>query len=144
MERLPTNYSQIKDMKVLAAEDLLNIELMAKTLQLDDCLAALFLTASDLDDRELNIATRVHAKGRQLGVKEAGDNLFNQMRNRTGTLACLEYLRQMSSTFVMEVGAATSSNGNGFSFNVYPPGSRPEGINSSSESTVLPFKGDKL
>lgn len=123
-ERIPTNYAKIEDLQTITAEDLFSIELMAKTLSMSDCLDALFLTEDDLTPREINIVTRVHARGRQLGVQKAGDNLFMLMKQRNGTLAALEYLKQMSSTFTLEI--APEAKSGGFSFNVFPAESAPK------------------
>jgi hypothetical protein len=121
-ERLPTNYRDIKDMSILEAEDLLSIELSAKTLSLDESLEAIFLTIDDLSEYEQNIVKRVWRRGRNLGVQAAGDNLFKQMSLRSGTQACVEYLKQMSSAFQLVVTPNSPSSGGGFSFNVFPPG----------------------
>ena len=119
LERLPTNYLLIKDLEILSAEDLLAIELAAKVLEFEEALQSIFLEAADLSDKEVALAKRVWRRGRFQGIQEAGTKLFKQMENRNGTQACIDYLRQMSGTFSLEV--TPVSTGSGFSFNVFPP-----------------------
>ena len=137
--RLPTNYNNISGLTVLSGDDLLSIEIMAKTLTLDEALDAIFLSLDDLDTAEVSIVNRVWRRGRNKGIQQAGDSLFKQMNTRTGTAACLEYLKQMSQTFALTV-TPTSSTSSGFSFNVFPPGSSPE----IQSSVVVPIKGEHI
>ena len=144
--RLDSNYNKIEGLEVLSADDLLNIEIMAKTLELDACLESLYLTLADLSELETTIVQRVHRKGRNKGVQEAGDNLFSQMRTRNGTVACMEYLKVMSNTFTIQVTPVGGSSG-GFHFNVFPPGTTPETVSTqnspekpSTGQTVVPIK----
>ena len=142
-DRPNTNYANVTGLTVLDKGDLLSIELMAKTLSLEEALAVLFLTLDELTEHETNLVNRVWRKGRNKAVQEAGDHLFAQMRTRNGTVASLEYLKQMSSTFQLVV-SPTSNSSSGFSFNVFPPGSRPEIVSSlDSQADIIPIKGDK-
>lgn len=138
-----TNYMNVQGLTILDKGDLLSIELMAKTLNVEEALAVLFLQLDELTEHEINLVNRAWRKGRNKAVQEAGDHLFAQMRTRNGTVAALEYLKQMSTTFQLVVSPSTSS-GSGFNFNVYPPGTRPEGVSTvDAPAEVIPIKGDK-
>ena len=119
MDRLPTNYTKVRGLEYIDNEDLLSIEQDSRFLDLDDCLIALFVDKRKLSDWELDVVTQVHKRGRQKGITQAGELLFRNMSAKTGTNACLEYLRQFSSDFTIDVTPMHSGSSSGFNFNVY-------------------------
>lgn len=112
--RLPTNYNEIQ-LTDITAEDLNVIEIHGKVLEFDETMDVMMIELSEVCDYDQEVMRRVHKRGRLLGVKQAGDKLFTSMSSRSGNVAAMDYLRQMSGTFAAEV--VTSDNG-GFSFNV--------------------------
>ena len=118
-ERLPTNYNKIDDLEYIDSEDLLQIELNAKILELDECYDILFIDSAELSEREVDICKAVHTRGRKMGLTQAAGHLFGQMKQRNGAGAALDYLKQYSGTFSIE--SAPSSAGSGFNFNVIMP-----------------------
>lgn len=119
-DRLPTNYSRIKDLSYIDNEDLISIEQNAKVLELDECLATLFIDKDQLSAHELDVCQQVHSRGRKLGITTAMDRMFKIMDQKTGAQSCMEYLKQFSGTFTADV-TPTPGSGSGFSFNVVLP-----------------------
>jgi len=118
MARIPVDYSGLK-LEFLDQEDLQHIEMKAKGLEFDDCLAYLCIEESDLSEAELNIAKRIWRRGRMGAVNTAAERLFSAMSMRGGGPVAMEYLSKMSGTFQIE---ATPVGGKtGFTFNVVMP-----------------------
>lgn len=118
--RLSTNYNKLGDLVYLDSEDLLAIEINAKMLELDECFDMLFIEKDELSEYEFAVCKKAHRRGRKTAIADAGKHLFSQMQTRNGTQACMEYLKQMSGTFQMEV-TPDAGSGSGFTFNVMMP-----------------------
>lgn len=119
-DRLSTNYAKIDNLAYIDAEDLIAIEINAKILTLPECYEILFISPSELSDHETDCADMAHTRGRKTALVMAADALFSQMRAKNGSVACMEYLKQMSGNFSLELTPAPGS-ASGFSFNVYMP-----------------------
>lgn len=120
MVRIPVNYNSLTDLVYICSDDLVAIEINAKVLEFDEVLDHLLIDQADLTQRELTLCKKAHRRGRLEGLVQAGQNLFSQMKARNGTVACLEYLKQHSSSFQMEVSPSPGS-ASGFAFNVIMP-----------------------
>lgn len=117
MARLPTNYNKLEDLPTIEPDDLLNIELLARVLSVQECFEYLLLEESELTAEELAICNKVHRRGLKRGIHEATQALFSQMKSRGGTDACLNYLKTFAGQFTVETepgGAAAA----GFNFSV--------------------------
>ena len=121
MERLPTNYNSIKDLSYIGADDILAVELNAALLNLDECFDLLFIEKEHLAERELDILTRVHTRGKKKAIADATSILFQRMRDRNGSGACIEFLQNCGKFSIDAESNGTNSTGghSGFNFNVY-------------------------
>lgn len=115
-DRMEKNYSDL-DLGYLDSEDLLNIEIKAKALSLEECFAFLCIEETDIPEAELVYAKKAHRKGRAAGISSACDNMFAAMKLRGGGIVALDYLKRMSKDFSVEAEASPGSN-TGFSFTV--------------------------
>ena len=102
----------------LTEEDCVGITLASRSLSLEECYDYLLIDKSELSPAEIKFAERIYRRGRAIGVKDAGDKLFQHMGNRNGGQTALEYLKKMSGDFSAEV---VASSGKGFQFNVTIP-----------------------
>lgn len=143
MDRIPTDYNRIEGLTILDSADLNNLEIRARSMTLEECLETLFLTLDDLSEKERVLVSRVHRRGRNLGVQKACDSLFSQMKVKGGTQACIDYLRSMSATFAAEE-TPTSIAGGGFSFTVHPSAEQSKKTSNDRSATVtnLPRQAD--
>ena len=121
ISRLSTDYNKLS-MTYLDSDDLCAIEVKSKALTLDECFDFLCVVPSDVPPAELAIATRVWRRGRASAIHTASDKLFSAMSMRGGGQVAFDYLKQLSSTFQIEVTPDSPTNPNsGFSFNVIMP-----------------------
>lgn len=119
--RLPTNYNQIKGLEYITSEDILQCELSAAMLDLEEIYEMLFIEEQHLSSYEAVIMKKAHRRGRKKSIADATATLFQRMRDRNGTAACIEYL-QNCGKFSIEGGAtANQSTAGGFQFNVFMP-----------------------
>lgn len=102
----------------LSEEECVQLVLCAKALSLDECFDYLLIDKSALSPAETKFAELLHKRGRAIGVKDAADKLFAHMATRNGGQSALEYLKQFSGDFAVEV---QQSSGSGFQFNVTIP-----------------------
>jgi hypothetical protein len=116
MARLVADYTKIKELEYLDANDLLVIELKAKALELPECFDFLGVALEDIHEKDLILARKAHKRGRAKAISEAADMLFHSMKGRAGSVASMEYLRQMSGTFKAEAVPVGASGA--FKFNV--------------------------
>jgi len=135
-ERFSTNYNLAKGLEYITCEDLLAVELNAGLLDLKECYELLFIEAEHLSDYELAYLKKAHNRGKQKAVTNACDYLFQRMKDRNGSAACIEYLRN-AGKFTIEGSSTTASNSSnssgGFSFNVVlPEGSTPPELKEAS------------
>lgn len=110
--------AKAKEFDNLDADCCVQIVLGAKALSLDECFDYLLIDKQTLTPDELSFANLLHRRGRAIGVKDAADKLFMHMSTRAGGQSALEYLKQFSGDFSVEVQA---SAGTGFQFNVTIP-----------------------
>lgn len=121
MNRMQAN-TLAKGLDFFDEEDLVCIEQKAKGLSFQQCMEFLGIDEAmleDVDAKEINIAKRVHNKGRAVGISNAAEKLFSQMGQRNGGGVALDYLRQVSGEF--EITAEKAASGSGFQFNVVLP-----------------------
>lgn len=104
--------------KTLTKEECFAITLSARALSLDECMDYLLIDKECLTPDELSFSQQLHRHGRATGVKDACDKLFLHMSTKNGGQSSLEYLKQFSGDFAVEVSQASSS---GFQFNVVIP-----------------------
>lgn len=102
----------------LGEAECVEIVLAARSLSLDECFDYLLVDKAELGEDELRFAELLHRRGRAIGVKDAADKLFLHMSTRNGGQSALEYLKQFSGDFSVEVQQSSSS---GFQFNVTIP-----------------------
>ena len=119
MSRQKVNYNEL-DLEHLDAEDLINIEIKAKALSLDECFDFLCIDKNELPESDLKWATLAHKRGRVIGVATACDNLFAAMKVRGGVDAAILYLKQTAGEFKIDATGAPGSQ-SGFSFTVNMP-----------------------
>ena len=124
-ERLPQNYQEI-DLEYLDADDLLQIEQYAGILELEECYDFLFVDSDDIPESEHDIAVKVHKRGRKKAIGSALGHLIGRMKDRNGTQACIEYLRQFAGTFHIETTPEASASSHGFNSNVIMPDDKKE------------------
>ena len=79
-----------------------------------ECYDYLTVDPAELSEIDKDTAYKVHRKGQLHAVHKASENLFIQMKQKGGTDAALEYLRQRGTTFSEEA----QVSGSGFSFNI--------------------------
>lgn len=118
-DRMPQNYNEL-ELNFLDAEDLINIEVKAKALSLEECFDFLCIEESHVPEAEMNYARKAHRRGRAAGINEACNNMFGAMKLRGGGAVALDYLKRMSKDFQVEAEPSPGSN-SGFSFNVIMP-----------------------
>lgn len=104
--------------ETLSADDCIQMSLAARSLSLEECYDMLLVDPEQLTPAERKFAEQIHRRGRAVGVKDASDKLFVHMSTRQGGNSALEYLKQMSGEFAVELSAAPKS---GFQFNVSIP-----------------------
>ena len=114
--RMTLTYSNL-GLVYLDQDDLCAIEIKAKALTLNECFDFLCVIPEDVPPNELAIANRVWRRGRSSAIHTAANKLFSSMDMRGGGAVAFDYLKQLSSTFQLEVEPATASK-TGFSFNV--------------------------
>jgi len=119
-DRLPTNYNTIKGLEYISADDILQCELSAALLDLEEIYEMLFIDSQHLSDYESSIMKRAHRRGRKKSIADASGLLFQRMRDRNGTAACIEYLQNCGKFSIEGSHTPTSSQG-GFQFNVFMP-----------------------
>lgn len=102
----------------LTENECCELVLCAKALSLDECFDYLLIDKTILTSAESKFAELLHKRGRAIGVKDAADKLFAHMATRNGGQSALEYLKQFSGDFAVEV---QQSSGSGFQFNVTIP-----------------------
>ena len=124
-DRMPINYNKIEGLNYIDCEDLLSIELNAKVLELPQCFELLFIVQDELPQDELEYCQSAHKRGRHKGLTQACDHLFRNMQARNGTNACIEYLRQFSGTFQVDI-IPSAGSATGFNFNVIMPEDKSE------------------
>ncbi len=106
----------VEEFDSLTAEDCYEITLAAKSLSIEECYDTLFIDSVSLSEAELKFTQLLHKYGRAIGIKDATEKLFFQMATKNGGDAALEYLRQMSGEFSVNVVPAAGKSG--FAFNV--------------------------
>lgn len=94
------------------------VVLAAPTLSIEECYDLIFLKQDELQPAEVELMERLHRYGRAIGIKDASTALFNQMKGKNGFTPALEYLKQCSGDFKLNV---TQTSGGGFSFNIQMP-----------------------
>lgn len=110
--------AKAKEFETLDEQCCFEIVLNAKALSLDECFDYLLISKQDLEPAEATFAEMLHRRGRAIGVKDAADKLFQHMSTKAGGQSALEYLKQFSGDFSVELGP---SAGSGFQFNVVIP-----------------------
>lgn len=108
----------VKEFKTLTESDCAEIILASKTLTMEECFGYLLIDQSELSEAEIKFCDSLHRRGRAIGVKDASDKLFTHMATRNGGQSALEYLKQMSGDFSVEV---TATKASGFQFNLTIP-----------------------
>lgn len=103
----------------LSEEDCITLVLVARSLSLDECFDYLLIDKQSLAEAEQRFAELLHRRGRAIGVKDATDKLFLHMATRNGGQSALEYLKQFSGDFSVEVSQGAGQGG--FQFNVTIP-----------------------
>lgn len=103
----------------LSEEDCITLVLVARSLSLEECFDYLLIDRTTLTETENRFCELLHRRGRAIGVKDATDKLFLHMATRNGGQSALEYLKQFSGDFSVEVQGGQS--GGGFQFNVTIP-----------------------
>ena len=106
-----------KELKILSASQLLEIEAMSQAMTKSECLAFFLLVESQLSKRENEIVDLSILRGRAKGIRRASEKLFTNMSDsKQGTQACLSYLKRFSTEFAKEVDDSEGSSG--FSYNI--------------------------
>lgn len=108
----------VKDFDNLDVDDCQTLVLAAASLSLEECYDLLLVDANTLSAEEQAFALRLHRHGRATGIKDAAAKLFLHMSTRNGGQSALEYLKQFSGDFSVEVQTTQSK---GFSFNINIP-----------------------
>lgn len=103
------------DEVTLVAEDCHDFILASRALSLTECYDICMLDITELSEAENQFLTKLHKYGRSTGVKDAAQQLFLHMSTKNGGQSAIEYLKQMSGEFSVEV---TSTKHAGFAFNV--------------------------
>jgi len=119
-------------MELLDSEDLNAIEIKAKALTIEECLDFLCVDAAEVPTLDMKYARKAWRRGRASALSSAADKMFSAMGTRNGGPIALEYLRELSSTFQMEVSQASTSGG--FSFQV----NMTEDKNDKNEKQAVP------
>jgi hypothetical protein len=122
-ERLPTNYNTIEGLEYISSDDILACELNAALLDLEEIFDILFIEKEHLSQREFQILVSAHKRGRKKSIADATSTLFQRMRDRNGTAACIEYLQNCGKFSIETTGAnsASTKGSSGFQFNVFMP-----------------------
>lgn len=105
----------VPDFDTLTESDCADFVLASRALSVEECYDYLMIDQDSLSEQERKFLMSLHKYGRAIGVKDATDKLFQHMSTRNGGQSVLDYLRQMSGEFSVEVVANTKS---GFNFNV--------------------------
>lgn len=92
----------------------------ARSLSIPEMYDFLLIDEEELSEAEIKFVAKLHKHGRAIGIKDAGDLFFQQMKGRNGGNHCLDYLRQHAGEFVATVTPSKTASG-GFSFNVEIP-----------------------
>lgn len=121
MDRLSTNYNSAKGLEYITPEDLLSVELNAALLDLDECYDMLFIENEHLSEKEDRLLKAAHRRGKKKSIANAANHLFKQMETKSGTAACIEFLRNCGK-FSIEGTPGTNGAAGGFNFNVIMPG----------------------
>ena len=123
MTRMLTDYSKLeKEIPLLNREDLLNIELGAGALSIEQCLDTLGIEIADVPEAEMKLIVRVHKLGRAKSIAGAFTKLNSAMGGRNGGQIALELLKARCTEFsLVQADALPASAGNGFAFNVIMP-----------------------
>ncbi len=103
---------------VLTYDHCVLITQAAKSLSLAEIYDFMLMSESDLTVDEQKFVATVYRRGKTLGIKEACDNMFLQMRMRGGGQTALEYLSRQSGEFKAVI---TPAAGGKFSFSVVLP-----------------------
>ena len=146
MDRLPTSYNLLEGLKYISSDDLISIEKNAALLSLEETYEMLFIEPDHLSEDELLYCRKAHRRGKKMAIANACDVLFQRMRDRNGTSACIEFL-QNCGKFSIDAKAdpthATKSSG--FSFNVFMDGeaATQPSIPNSNQKVVAPEKTEE-
>jgi hypothetical protein len=103
---------------ILTYDHCIMITHAAKSLSIAEVYDYMLLDESDLTVDERKFVSLIYRRGKTLGIKEACDNMFLQMRMRGGGQTALDYLARQSGEFKAVI-APTS--GGKFSFSVVLP-----------------------
>lgn len=107
-----------EDLPTLTYDHCITVMQLARALTVDEAYDFLMLPKKELTPEEQNFIELLYRRGKTVGIKDACDNLFLQMRMRGGGQTSLDYLRAQSGQFTATI---TPSAKGTFQFNVVIP-----------------------
>ena len=119
MSRTEIDYKN-EELDYLDKDDMIAIELKAKALTLEECLAFLCVDIADVPEAEIKVAKKAWRRGRSVALDSAASKMFAAMSMRGGGVVAMDYLKQLSDTFSVEA-TPIGKSGDGFTFNVVMP-----------------------
>lgn len=120
--------AKAKEFDTLDEACCVEIVLNAKALTIEECFDFLLIDQVSLTEAENKFARLLHARGRAIGIKDAADKLFSHMATRNGGQSALEYLKQCSGDFSVEVSQGGSAGGFQFNVTIPEPGRKANAI----------------
>lgn len=114
----------------LTESECIDIIMAARGLSLEECFDFLLIDEQALTEEERRFCEMLHKRGRAIGIKDATDRLFTHMTTKVGGQSALEYLKQFSGDFKVEVKKTLGSGGFQFSVTIPEP-TQPENKSST-------------